>query len=105
MKIQFDSEADALYLRLLEGEVTDSESIEPDVVYDYDAKNQVVGVEVLRVRADLSNLATKALPFKSLGQQVEFLSFLETLADADLRSKLSFAKQILQNQHVLVQSA
>lgn len=28
MKIQFDAEADALYLRLLDGEVTDSESIE-----------------------------------------------------------------------------
>lgn len=105
MKIQFDSEADALYLRLLGGEVTDSESIEPDVVYDYDAKNQVVGVEVLRVRTNLPNLATKALPFKSIGQQVEFLSFLETLADADLRSKLAFAKQILQNQDFLLQKA
>jgi uncharacterized protein YuzE len=103
MKIQFDSQTDALYLRLLDSEVADSESIEPDVVYDYDAENQVVGVEVLRVKANLPNLATKAFPFKSLGQQIEFLSFLETLADTDLQSKLVFAKQILQNQHLLLQ--
>ncbi|MGF1569817.1 MAG: DUF2283 domain-containing protein [Nodosilinea sp.] len=105
MKIQFDSQADALYLRLLDSEVADSESLEPDVVYDYDAENRVVGVEVLRVRANLPNLATRALPFKSLGQQIEFLSFLETLADTDLQAKLVFAKQILQNQHLLSQSA
>jgi hypothetical protein len=53
----------------------------------------------------LPNLAIKAFPFQTLGQQIEFLSFLETIADADLRSKLSFAKQILQNQQAFLQSA
>jgi uncharacterized protein YuzE len=105
MNIQFDPEVDALYLQLLDGEVVDSETIEPDVVYDYDANDQIIGIELLRVKPNLPNLAIKAFPFQTLGQQIEFLSFLETIADADLRSKLSFAKQILQNQQAFLQSA
>lgn len=102
MKIKFDSEVDALYLRLADGDVVDSETIEPDVVYDYDAKDEIIGIEVLRVRANLPDLAIKAFPFRNLGQQMEFLSFLEKIADADLRSKLIFAKQVLQNQQALL---
>ncbi|MEO1124042.1 MAG: DUF2283 domain-containing protein [Cyanobacteria bacterium J06639_16] len=105
MNIQFDPEVDALYLQLSGGEVVDSETIEPDVVYDYDVQNQIVGVELLRVKPNLANLAVKAIPFQSFDQQLEFLSFLENIADADLRAKLAFARQILQNQQAFLQSA
>ena len=105
MNIQFDPEVDALYLQLSGGEVVDSETIEPDVVYDYDAHNQIVGVELLSVKPNLPRLAVKAIPFQSFDQQIEFLSFLETIADADLRAKLTFARQILQNQQAFLQSA
>ena len=37
MKIRFDPDVDALYLQLTEANVVDSESIETDIVYDYDA--------------------------------------------------------------------
>ena len=105
MNIQFNPDVDALYLRLAEGDVVDSETIEPDLVYDYDATDQVIGIELLRVSPNLSDLAIKSLPFQTFSQQIEFLSFLETIADADLRSKLVFAKQILQNQQAFLQSA
>ncbi|NMF82030.1 DUF2283 domain-containing protein [Nodosilinea sp. P-1105] len=105
MKIQFDPAADALYLQLAPDQVVDSETIEPDLVYDYDAENQVIGVEVLRVSVNLADLAVKPLPFSSLEQQVEFINFLESLADQDLQAKLAFAKQILQNQRALLQKA
>jgi uncharacterized protein YuzE len=105
MNIQFDSDVDALYLRLAEGEIIDSDTIEPDVVYDYDANDRVVGVELLRVSANLPELALKAFPFRSLDQQVEFMCFLEAIADADLQAKLVFARQILQNQQALLQNA
>jgi uncharacterized protein YuzE len=105
MDIQFDPNMDTLYLRLVEGDVVDSETIEPDLVYDYNAQDQIIGIELLRVRPNLPHLATKALPFQNCSQQIEFLSFLETIADADLRSKLIFARQILQNQQAFLLNA
>jgi uncharacterized protein YuzE len=105
MNIEYDPDVDALYLRLAEGEIIESDSIEPDVVYDYDADDRVVGVELLRVSTHLPELAIRAFPFRSLEQQVEFMRFLEAIADADLQAKLAFARQILQNQQALLQSA
>jgi uncharacterized protein YuzE len=61
MRLTVDREADALYLRLDESVVTESEELQPGVVLDYDAGGQVVGVEILglgnRVTTDaLTNL-------------------------------------------------
>ncbi|WP_204141644.1 DUF2283 domain-containing protein [Halomicronema sp. CCY15110] len=105
MNIQFDPDLDTLYPRLAEGDVVDSETIESDLVYDYDRKDQIIGIELLRVRPNLPDLATKALPFQTFSQQIEFLSFLETIADSDLKSKLTFARQILQNQQPFLLNA
>jgi uncharacterized protein YuzE len=103
MKIQFDPEVDALYLRLSESAISDSESMGEDIVYDFDDQNQVVGIELLRVTANLSHLAVIPLPFQKIEQQVEFLQFLETIADTELKAKLMFARQVLQNQTLALQ--
>jgi uncharacterized protein YuzE len=47
MKLHVDPEADALYLRLNESKIVESEEVSPGVVLDYDAKEEVVGVEIL----------------------------------------------------------
>jgi len=47
MRLHVDKEADALYLRLDDSKVIESEEIAPGVVVDYNRKNAVVGVEVL----------------------------------------------------------
>ena len=47
MKLDIDPEADALYLRLTDSKIIESEEVSPGVVLDYDAKNEVVGVEIL----------------------------------------------------------
>lgn len=49
MKTHLDKEADAVYLRLNEEAIVESEKVEPGVVLDFDDKGQVVGVELLRV--------------------------------------------------------
>jgi len=56
MKLEFDPQADAVYLELTEAEVEKSTEIQPGIVLDYDAKGQVVGIEVLYVsqRSQLS---------------------------------------------------
>lgn len=50
MRLHFDEKADALYLRLDDSSVVESEEVRPGIVLDFDQRNQVVGVEILRVK-------------------------------------------------------
>jgi len=45
--MHLDKDADALYLRLDDSKIIESEEIAPGVIVDYDRKNAIVGVEVL----------------------------------------------------------
>ena len=49
MKIKIDKDTDTLYFRLDEDKIIESEEVQPGVILDYDANNQVVGVELLHV--------------------------------------------------------
>ena len=49
MKLHFDQEADALYLRLDDSSIVESEEVHPGIVLDFNADGQVVGIEILRV--------------------------------------------------------
>jgi uncharacterized protein YuzE len=49
MRIKVDKESDALYLRLDEAAVVESEEVQPGVILDYDAAGNVVGVEILNL--------------------------------------------------------
>ena len=49
MKLHVDKEADALYLRLDESEIMESEEVAPGVVVDYNESDEVVGVELLHL--------------------------------------------------------
>ena len=64
MKLQPDKQADALYLRLDDSPIVESEEVSPGVILDYNAAQEVVGVEMLRLsqrtpNLDLSNLQIK----------------------------------------------
>lgn len=60
MRIKLDRESDALYFRLDENRVVESEEIRPGVILDFDADDKVVGVEFLGVstRATKEELST-----------------------------------------------
>ena len=45
MKIQFDEKADAVYLRLDDSSIVESEEVHPGIVLDFNGANQVVGIE------------------------------------------------------------
>ncbi len=47
MKLRIDKAADALYLRLDDSLIVESEEVSPGVVLDYNELNEVVGVEIL----------------------------------------------------------
>ena len=49
MRLHVDKDADALYLRLDDSKVIESEEVSPGVALDFDARNQVVGIEVLNL--------------------------------------------------------
>ena len=49
MKLKIDHKSDALYLRLDDSKIIESEEVAPGVVLDFDKKSQVVGVEVLHL--------------------------------------------------------
>jgi uncharacterized protein YuzE len=50
MRLHYDEKADALYLRLDESKVVDSEEVKPGIVLDFNAQNEVVGIEVLDLK-------------------------------------------------------
>ena len=47
MRLKVDRENDALYFRLDETTIVESEEIQPGVILDFDENGQVVGVEIL----------------------------------------------------------
>jgi uncharacterized protein YuzE len=49
MKIRVDEQGDALYLRLDDSAIVESREVAPGVVLDYNAHNQVVGIELLHL--------------------------------------------------------
>ena len=49
MKLSIDKDADALYLRLDESPIVDSEEVAPGIVLDYNETEQVVGIEMLNL--------------------------------------------------------
>lgn len=65
MKMHVDKKADALYLRLDESAIVDSEEVSPGVVLDYNEANEVVGVEMLRLSKRSSALNLSALEFEA----------------------------------------
>jgi uncharacterized protein YuzE len=49
MKLTVDRESDALYLRLDDTEIVESEEVQPGVILDFNAQGHMVGVEILRL--------------------------------------------------------
>ncbi len=66
MKLNVDREADALYLRLDDSPIVESEEISPGVVLDYNESNEVVGVEMLRLSGRSSTLNLSELQFETV---------------------------------------
>ena len=64
MKMHYDEKSDALYLRLDNSQIIESEEIQPGIVLDCNGHNQVVGVEILLVKERVPLADLKHLDFK-----------------------------------------
>jgi uncharacterized protein YuzE len=66
MKLTVDPGVDALYLRLNEAKIVDSEQVASGVVLDYDAQDNVVGVELLHLSKRGGPVEVEKLVFEIL---------------------------------------
>lgn len=66
MKLKIDREADALYLTLDESAVVESQEVSPGIILDYNADNQVVGIEMLYLSKRAPRLDTGRLMFETV---------------------------------------
>ena len=65
MRIKVDEKADALYFRLDESKIVESEEAVPGVILDFNDQNQVVGVEILAISTRVPKLNLKDLQFQA----------------------------------------
>ena len=63
MRLKIDEKADALYLRLDDSKVMESEEVSTGVVLDFNEQNQVVGVEILQLSKRTPKLNVHELQF------------------------------------------
>ncbi len=64
MKVHFDEKADAIYLKLNDVKIIDSEEVTPGVILDFDKDNQVVGIELLQMKKRVPLSELKQLQFE-----------------------------------------
>ena len=65
MKLHIDKEADALYLRLDDSMIIESEEVSPGVVMDFNEDNQVVGIELLHLSRRSPQLNFQELQYQT----------------------------------------
>jgi len=58
MNIKFDKEADAIYLKLSDAEVVESDEDKPGIIIDYDKEGNIVGIELLDASQKTGNPAS-----------------------------------------------
>jgi len=64
MRVHFDQESDALYFRLDDSKIVESEEVKPGIVLDFNEQNQVVGVEILDAGKRVPQASLKQMDFK-----------------------------------------
>lgn len=66
MKIEYDSEVDALYIRIQEKMVSHTKELEEGINIDLDEKNKIIGLEIIGAterydQKDIFNISTENL--------------------------------------------
>ena len=65
MRIKVDKESDALYFRLDESRIVDSEEVRPGIILDFNENLQVVGVEFLNISSRASSKELSSFQFQT----------------------------------------
>jgi len=54
VKLAYDREADALFVRFADETITESEEVRPGLIVDFDATGRIVAIEMLDVSEQLT---------------------------------------------------
>jgi len=65
MNIKVDEANDALYFRLDESAIMESEEVQPGVILDFDDQGRVVGIEILGLKSRVPLEQLKRLQFET----------------------------------------
>jgi uncharacterized protein YuzE len=66
MRIKVDKESNALYFRLDESKIVESEEVRPGVILDFDEKENVVGIEFLNISSRATKEELSSLQFQAM---------------------------------------
>jgi len=66
MRLKVDKENDALYFRLDESPIIESEEAHPGVILDFNAEGRVVGIEILNLSERTSLDQLKVLQYETV---------------------------------------
>ena len=66
MRIKVDKESDALYFRLDENKIVQSEEVRPGVILDFDENDHVVGVEFLGISTRATSEELASIQFETV---------------------------------------
>ena len=65
MKVHFDQDADAVFIRLDEDKkIIESKEVEKGVILDFDENDEVIGIEILKVKNRIGMEQLKELKFQ-----------------------------------------
>jgi uncharacterized protein YuzE len=67
MRLKVDNESDALYLRLDESKIVESEEVSPGVIVDYNDKGVAVGLEILNISTRVDKEGMKQFQYEVVG--------------------------------------
>jgi len=65
MRLKVDKENDALYFRLDESSVVESEEVQPGIVLDFNVEGKVVGIEILNLSIRMTPDQLKVLQYET----------------------------------------
>ncbi|MEW6236415.1 MAG: DUF2283 domain-containing protein [Candidatus Omnitrophota bacterium] len=66
MRLTIDEKTDALYFRIDESKIIDSEEVSPGIILDFNEQNEVVGVEILHLSKRSSAVNLRSLQYEAV---------------------------------------
>jgi len=69
MRIHYDKENDAMYIRFSESKYFESNEIKNGIIIDYDKKGKMIGLEILDVEKNLPRKAVSKISFELLEKE------------------------------------
>ncbi len=64
MRINYDKQSDAMYIRFSEAKYYESDEVKEGVILDFDKKGKIIGVEVLDVSERLPQESMNSIHFE-----------------------------------------